>query len=164
VPGADHVRRLLHRHELAATRLRSAMAKQHGMSEIEGLAIAQIAQHGELSQARLSELLDLSAGGTAALLQRLEQEDRVVRRQAAEDRRVRLISLSPGMAAKWSAFHGPLVADIEAALREAGAAPALIAAFAEALARAGEARADHAIRRHRRAAEPAIPFTPAIWG
>ena len=92
---------------MAMTRLRVEMAKRLGMSEIEGLAVAYIRLHGELGQARLGELLDLSPGGTAALVQRLETENRVVRRPGQADRRMRLISLSPGMAALLTALARP---------------------------------------------------------
>ena len=154
---------LLQRHVMAATRVRAAMAKKLGMSEIEGLAITHIAQHGELEQARLSDFLDLSPGGTAALLQRLEQEDRIIRRAAVADRRVRLISLSPTMARRCTALDASFVDDLEDALaRHPGGVDELVGFF-EALALATEARADGTDRRPG-TSDPPTPFTPAIWG
>ena len=158
------VRRLLHRRELAAARHRAGMARKLGMSEIESAAVFHIAHHGELSQVRLSELLDLSSGGTAALVQRLEQDGHAVRRQAEDDRRVRLISLSPAMAAHVTAFYGPLIEEIDQLLIEAADAEPQVVRFLEALAEASELHANRAWSGGSDLQGPPPPLTPALWG
>jgi DNA-binding MarR family transcriptional regulator len=163
--SVELVRSLLHRREMAVARHRIAVARQLGMSDTEMAALAHLAQHGELTQSRLGELLDLSPGGTAALVQRMERDGRVVRREAPNDRRARLISIAPAMAERAARAYAPLVADLERLLRELGDDEPLITAFLTSLVEVSEANAERAWNGMRPELEPArAPAVPSLWG
>lgn len=159
------VRSLLHRRELAAARLRTAIARQLGVSDTEMAAIAHLAQHGELTQTRLGELLDLSTGGTAALVHRMEREGRVVRREDPSDKRARLVSIAPAMVERAARAYAPLVADLERLLRELGDKEPLITAFLTSLVEVSEANAERAWEGMRPELDAAkVPAVPSLWG
>jgi DNA-binding MarR family transcriptional regulator len=158
------LRSLLHRRDVAAARHRAAFARSLGLSDIEMAAVVHVAHHGELSQRELSDLLELSPGGTAALVQRLESEGHVVRRRGDDDRRQRLISLSPALAARSDAFYAPLVRELDelvgAVLAERPELVELLAAVTEA----GERHAERARLGERGTVQPPPRLTPALWG
>jgi DNA-binding MarR family transcriptional regulator len=158
------LRRLLHRREAATARHRAALARALGLSDVEMTAVFHVAHHVELSQRELSDLLELSPGGTAALVQRLEQEGHVVRRRGDDDRRLRLIRLSPALAARSAAFYAPLVRELDELVATAlEGRPELVELLA-AVAEASERHADRACERAPVASEPPPRLTPALWG
>lgn len=163
--SVEVVRLLLHRREMAVARFRTAIARQLRMSDTEMAAIGHLAQHGEVTQTRLGELLDLSSGGTAALVQRMERDGRVVRREDPSDKRVRLISIAPAMVERAARAYAPLVADLDRLLRELGDNEPLITAFLTSLAEVSEANAERAWNGMRPELEPArVPAAPSLWG
>jgi DNA-binding MarR family transcriptional regulator len=159
------VRSLLHRREMAVARHRTAIARRLGMNETEMVAIAHLAQHGELTQTRLGELLDLSSGGTAALVQRMERDGHLVRREDPRDKRVRLVSIAPATVERAGRAYAPLVADLERLLSELGDDEALVTRFLDALVALSEAHAEAVWSGGRAAAEPSRPpAVPSLWG
>jgi DNA-binding MarR family transcriptional regulator len=160
---SEQVRRLLHRWELAGARRRTALARELGVADTEMLALAHVDQHGELAQGLLATLLDLSSGGTAALVQRLEQAGHVERRGTDDDKRLRLVRLSTATAERMRARDSGLATAIDRLLRETGEEQA-IAMFLEGVAAVGEGE-----RRPRGDGPPAArpapaAVTPARWG
>jgi DNA-binding MarR family transcriptional regulator len=150
---------------MAAARLRTAVARQLGVSDTEMAAIAHLAQHGEVTQTQLGDLLDLSAGGTAALVHRMERDGGVVRREDPSDKRVRLISIAPAMVERASRAYAPLVADLERLLRDFGDDEPLITAFLTSLVEVSEANAERAWDGMRPEPEAAkVPAAPGLWG
>jgi DNA-binding MarR family transcriptional regulator len=159
------VRSLLHRRELAVARHRSAIARQLGMNETEMGALAHLAQHGELTQTRLGELLDLSSGGTAALVQRMERDGHLVRREDPSDRRVRLVSIAPATVERAAQAYAPLVADLKRLLQELGDDEAVVTRFLDALVRSSEAHAERAWNGTRAPERTVrVPAAPSLWG
>jgi DNA-binding MarR family transcriptional regulator len=161
------VRSLLHRREMAVTRHRTAIARQLGMNETEMVAVAHLAQHGELTQTRLGELLDLSSGGTAALVQRMEREGHIVRREDPNDKRVRLVSITPATIDRAARAYAPLVADLERLLEEFGDDEELVTRFLASLVEVSEANAERAwngIRPPARLAPSPLEAVPSLWG
>jgi DNA-binding MarR family transcriptional regulator len=162
--ASERIRRLLHRREVATARIRLALARRLGISEIESMAVFHISQRGELSQTQLGALLDLTSGGVAALVQRLEQEGHVMRSRAADDGRVRLVRLSPAMVDHVTTIYGPLVEELDRMVLALEGAEHVVAPFLEAVARASEAHADRMAARDPRDAEANPQLTPALWG
>jgi DNA-binding MarR family transcriptional regulator len=159
------VRSLLHRRELAVARHRSAIARQLGMNETEMTAVAHLAQHGELTQTRLGELLDLSSGGTAALVQRMERDGHLVRREDPSDKRVRLVSIAPATIERAARAYAPLVADLERLLEELGNDEVVVTRFLESLVRSSEAHAERAWNGARPPERTVrVPAAPSLWG
>ena len=160
------VRSLLHRREMAVTRHRTAIARQLGMNETEMAAIAHLAQHGELTQTRLGELLDLSSGGTAALVQRMEREGHIVRREDPNDKRVRLVSITPATIDRAAQAYAPLVADLERLLEGLGDDGAVITLFLDSLVDVTERNADLAWNGTRPPPiqDSRLDVVPSLWG
>jgi DNA-binding MarR family transcriptional regulator len=149
---------------MAVARHRAAMARKLGLSDSEVLAVAHLAQHGELSQTRLAGLLDLSSGGTAALVQRLERDGHVTRRGTDDDKRLRLVRLTPGTVRRAAEFYGPLVADIDALLERSSDDEDAITRFLDALASITEQHADRVWRGATADETVVASLTPGLWG
>jgi DNA-binding MarR family transcriptional regulator len=162
------VRSLLHRREMAVARHRTAVARQLGMNETEMAAVAHLAQHGELTQTRLGELLDLSSGGTAALVQRMERDGHLLRREDPTDSRARLVRIAPGTVDRAARAYAPLVADVERLLQELGEDEAVVTGFLNALVEFSELHAEQAwngMRPPPRLEEPSrLEAIPSLWG
>ncbi len=92
---AAHVRRALSELELAAVRYRGRVRRQLNVNDEELSALLYLAHHGGLPQRRLGELTTLSRSGAGAMIQRLEQDGFVERHTDPDDRRLRLVELSP---------------------------------------------------------------------
>jgi DNA-binding MarR family transcriptional regulator len=162
-PGRDALERvmdLLNRRDLAAVRRRAALAKRLRTGDTEILAMSLLRVHGELPQTRFAELLDLSPGGTAALVQRLESAGHATRRVTHDDRRVRLVRLTDATRVKLDALDSARAAKVEALLGHAGAE---IVAFLAGLAACEEREADQL---EPPPEPPPLPadFSPARWG
>jgi DNA-binding MarR family transcriptional regulator len=159
------IRKLLNRRDLASARHRSAISKQLGLSESEMLAVAHLAQHGQLSPSALGELVDLSSGGVTALVQRLESAGHLVRRRHPTDGRSVLVELSPQFLERAERAFDPLVSDLDAASGELSPDERIVVrrfldravALSEAHARAARAATG---ARTPAAAAP----SPGLWG
>jgi DNA-binding MarR family transcriptional regulator len=161
------VRSLLHRREMAVARHRAAVARMLAMSDTEMAAIGHLAQHGELTQTRLGELLDLSSGGTAALVQRMERDGHVVRREDPNDKRVRRVSIAPATVERAADAYAPLVADLERLLQGLGDDEELVTRFLDSLVEVSEANADRAwngMRPPPRVEPSRLEAVPSLWG
>jgi DNA-binding MarR family transcriptional regulator len=160
------VRSLLHRREMAVARHRTAVARQLGMNETEMVAVAHLAQHGELTQTRLGELLDLSSGGTAALVQRMERDGHIVRREDPTDKRVRLVSITPSTVDRAARAYAPLVADLERLLAELGDDGTLVTRFLDSLVELSEDHAERAWNGTRPllVKSSRLDAVPSLWG
>jgi MarR family transcriptional regulator, organic hydroperoxide resistance regulator len=152
---------------MAVARHRAAVARRLGISETEMVAVGHLAQHGELTQTRLGELLDLSSGGTAALVQRMEREGHLLRREDPGDKRVRLIRISPETIERAASAYAPLVADLERLLEELGDNEALVTRFLSSLVEVSETHADHAwdgVRAPPLPHHSRLEAIPSLWG
>lgn len=165
-PTAELIRQLLNRRELAALRLRAVTARRLGLGETEMLAVAYLAQYGELTPARLATYLDLSSGGVSALVRRMERDGHVERVPHPHDGRSSLVRLSDELAERAARAYEPLVRELDRLAAELG--PADRAAVARFLAGALDAGERHAERTQRelrpRAGAPAPRRLPALWG
>lgn len=159
------IRQLLNRRELAAARHRSAMSRQLGLSETEMLAVAHLAQHGQLSPSELGELLDLSSGGVSALVQRLSEAGHVVRRAHPTDGRRNLVRLAPGLVERATRAFEPIVSDLDRLSTDFGEDEQRL--LQRWLERVVELSEDHAERARAnllgRSPEASAPV-PGLWG
>jgi DNA-binding MarR family transcriptional regulator len=159
------IRQLLNRRELASARHRAAISRQLGLSETGMLAVAHLAQHGQLSPSTLGELLGVSSGGITALVQRLEAGGHLVRRPHPTDGRSVLLELSPELLERAERAFGPLVSDLDEASRELDEEERMIVrrflgrVVALSEAHAQRARESAAARTHAAAAP-----SPGLWG
>jgi DNA-binding MarR family transcriptional regulator len=151
---------------MAVARHRSAVGRQLGLGETEMATIAHLAQHGELTQTRLGELLDLSSGGTAALVQRMERAGHVVRREDPRDKRVRLVSIAPTTVDRAAQAYAPLVADLERVLEGLGDDGATVTLFLDSLVDVTERHADLAWNGTRPSPDQPsrLDAVPSLWG
>ncbi len=159
------IRAALHRKALADARQRSALARRLGLTESEVLAVQHLARAGELTPGQLGGLLQLSSGGTAGLLQRLQRAGHISRHAHPHDRRSAVIRLTPAIAAWASEAWAPFVAEVDAL---AAALPAgeqeTVRAFLEGTADAAERHADRLVRDADASAHDALAVPlPALW-
>jgi DNA-binding MarR family transcriptional regulator len=118
---ASAMRRLLYRRDVALARHRATLARKLGVTDIEMLALVHLAEQGELAPSALAKLLDLSSGGTTALVQRLERYGHATRKPHPTDRRSTLIYLSPETAERLEETASPhfrALASVAAAFTE----------------------------------------------
>jgi DNA-binding MarR family transcriptional regulator len=160
---SQRIRQLLHRRDMAAGLHRAAVARRMRLSDTEMLVVSHLAQHGELGQVQLASLLELSSGGTAALLQRMERTGHVVRRGSDHDRRQRFVRLSPATLERLAEHYAPLVADVDTILAESPEAAAVIVDTLDRIAAATETHAER-LRRRAAAETGGTDLTPALWG
>ena len=73
------IRAALLRKALADAAQRAALARRLGLTENEVLAVQHLARAGELTPGQLSARLQLSSGGTAGLIQRMQRAGHVTR-------------------------------------------------------------------------------------
>jgi DNA-binding MarR family transcriptional regulator len=143
-PSAVAIRGLLNRKDLAAARHRAALADVLGVTETELIAIAHLAQHGELTPTGLGRLLALSSAGATAVVQRLERTGFVERAPHPSDGRSAVLRLSAEGAARAEAAMAPLVEDLDriAAALEPASRRA-VGAFLREVAEVSERHAAH---------------------
>jgi DNA-binding MarR family transcriptional regulator len=168
VDSADappRIRAALHRKALADARQRAALARRLGLTESEVLAVQHLARAGELTPGRLGALLQLSSGGTTALIHRLQRAGHVSRHAHPHDRRSAVVRLTPAIAASATDAWAPFVAEIDA-LVEAMAEDEreLVRRFLDGAAEAAERHADRLVRDADASAHDslAVPL-PALW-
>jgi DNA-binding MarR family transcriptional regulator len=95
--AALSIRAALHRKALADTRHRAALAGQLRSSEKEVLAVQHLARAGELTPGQLRTCLQLSSGGTTALLHRLLRAGHITREPHPRDGRSSILRLTEAM-------------------------------------------------------------------
>jgi DNA-binding MarR family transcriptional regulator len=159
------IRQLLNRRELASARHRAAISRQLGLSETGMLAVAHLAQHGQLSPSTLAELLGVSSGGITALVQRLEAGGHLVRRPHPTDGRSVLLALSPELLQRAERAFGPLVRDLDEASRELGEGERIIVRrFLDRVVALSEAHAQRARETAAARTHAAAAPSPGLWG
>ena len=129
------------------------------------LALQHLAWAGTLTPSQLARHLQLTSGGTTALIQRLARLDYVTREAHPEDRRSSLVRLSPAGERRAAELYAPLVRDLDAATAELGDAErAVVMAFLARVAAIGEAHAEELIRsaERERPHVPSVPV-PGLW-
>ncbi|HEX8103685.1 MAG TPA: MarR family transcriptional regulator [Solirubrobacteraceae bacterium] len=158
------LRRLLNRRELAAARHRSALSRQLGLTESEMLAVAHLAQRGQLSPSELGGLLGLSSGGISALVARLQEAGHVVREAHPTDGRSNLVRLAPALVRRAGAAFAPLVTDLDQLSADLDEAErAVVRRYLERVVSLSEAHAERVREAEAHDAEAASPV-PALWG
>jgi DNA-binding MarR family transcriptional regulator len=159
------VRAALYRKGLADARQRASLARRLGLTHSEVLAVQHLARAGELTPGQLGGLLQLSSGGTTALIQRLERAGHVSRHANTRDRRSAVVRLTPAMA-DWAAdAWAPYVAEIDALAAELSDADRnVVRRFLDGAADAAERHADRLARDANAAAHDALAVPlPALW-
>lgn len=161
----ETIRKLLNRRDLASALHRSAISRQLGLSESEMLAVAHLAQQGQLSPSALGQLLDLSSGGVTALVQRLESAGHLVRRRHPTDGRSVLVQLSPQLLERAERAFGPLVSDLDDASRELSEDERMVVRrFLDRAVELSEAHARRAREATAGRAPAAAAPSPGLWG
>ena len=159
------LRASLARKSLADSRQRAAAAALLGVTENDVLALQHLAWAGTLTPSRLGRRLQLTSGGTTALIQRLVRRGYVTREAHPEDRRSSLVRLSPTGERRAAELYAPLVQDLDAATAELGDADrSVVMAFLERVAALGEAHAEALVRsvERERPQVPSVPV-PGLW-
>lgn len=141
------------------------MSRQLGLSESEMLAVAHLAQRGELSPSEIATLLDLSSGGVSALVQRLEDAGHVTREAHPTDGRRNLVRLAPALVERATRAFAPLVEDLDRLFTELREDELrLLQRWLERVVALSEEHADRArAQLVASAAETAAPV-PSLWG
>jgi DNA-binding MarR family transcriptional regulator len=168
---ADHpglptlIRAALHRKALADARQRAALARRLGLTDSEVLAVQHLARAGELTPGQLGALLQLSSGGTTALIHRLQRAGHVSRHAHPRDGRSAVVRLTPAIATWATEVWAPFVADIDAlALRLSEGEQEIVRRFLEGAADAAERHADRLVRDADASAHDALAVPlPALW-
>ena len=159
------IRGALHRKALADARQRAALARRLGLTESEVLAIQHLARAGELTPGQLGGLLQLSSGGTAGLLQRLQRAGHVSRHAHPHDRRSVVVRLTPAIADWATDAWAPFVAEIDSLVE--ALAPEdrdVVRRFLDAAAQAAERHADRLVHDADASAHDALAVSlPALW-
>jgi DNA-binding MarR family transcriptional regulator len=166
--GADPmtlIRAALHRKALADARQRAALARRLGLTDSEVLAVQHLARAGELTPGQLGALLQLSSGGTTALIQRLERGGHVSRHANPHDKRSAVVRLTPAIAARAADAWAPFVSEIDAlAARLSEPEREVVRRFVEGTADAAERHADRLARDADASAHNALAVPlPALW-
>jgi DNA-binding MarR family transcriptional regulator len=147
-PDDEKLQAALDRLQLSAHRLQCAVASSLGMTEMEVVTLRHIATDGSASPGRIAELLNLSPGGAAALIQRLQRRGYLAARPDPTDPHSVLLTLSKPARADVSACHSEFDTAWLALVRMYSAEQRdMIRGF---LNRAAEA-AEHAAEAHERA-------------
>jgi DNA-binding MarR family transcriptional regulator len=155
------VRGALARNELAATRLRIALARLLDLAEHDVLAVQHLARAGELTPTQLGRLLDLTSGGATALVQRLERRGFVSRTPHPADRRSTCLRLTAEIEELHAAALAPVVDDIAGVVTRLGERDAaVIDRFLVQVAATVERHADELARRAERNDAAAWPAPP----
>jgi len=161
----ESLRAQLARKSLADSRLRAAAAAVLGLTETDVLAIQHLAWAGTLTPSRLSELLQLTSGGTTALIQRLARQGFISRAPHPEDRRSSLVRLSPEGERRAAELYAPLVSALDSAA--SSLAPderVVVSRFLAGVASIAEAQAAELVKiaEQQRPQVPRVPV-PGLW-
>ena len=159
------IRAALLRKALADARQRAALARQLGLAHNEVLALQHLARAGELTPGQLAALLQLSSGGTAALLQRLQHAGHISRHTNPRDRRSAVLRLTSTARSQADDAWAPLVDEIDAlALRLSQREAEPVTRFLQHVADTAERHADRLARDADTSAHEALAYAlPALW-
>jgi DNA-binding MarR family transcriptional regulator len=91
---SDDAGYLLSRSGGAAVRAFNAALEQHGLRTRQYAVLAYIGEHGDSSQRRIAEALDLDPSTVVALVDDLEHAGYAERKQDPTDRRTRLVGVT----------------------------------------------------------------------
>jgi DNA-binding MarR family transcriptional regulator len=153
------------RKALASASQRTILGQLLGLADSDVLAVQHLSRSARLTPGQLGGLLQLTSGGTTALIQRLERHGYVRREPHPTDRRSSLLSLAPEIAARAAESLSPLVDEMD---RLASALSAeertIVGEFLAAVADAGERHADTLLRHAREGAgHDHGVATPELW-
>jgi DNA-binding MarR family transcriptional regulator len=159
------IRAALHRKALADARQRAALARRLGLTDSEVLAVQHIARSGELTPGQLGALLQLSSGGTTAVIHRLQRAGHVSRHAHPRDRRSAVVRLTPAIATWATEVWAPFVDDLDdLALRLSEGEQEIVRRFLEGAADAAERHADRLVRDADASAYDALAVpVPGLW-
>ncbi len=148
----------------ASTRRRNRMARVLRMTETDVAAIEQLAAMGEVSPARLADLLDLTSGGVAIMLKRLERDGHVARRPHPIDRRRVLVGLSSTTAARFGALVAALSTELDAQLARSSPIPqASVLRLLDDVTHVLEAQAERLDEEASFSEKPPVATVPSLW-
>jgi len=108
------IRAALNRKALADARQRAALAGRLGFTENEVLAVQHLARAGELTPGQVGAQLQLSSGGTTAVLHRLQRAGHITSDVHPRDGRSAVVRLTPSMQESATESWAPLVAELDA--------------------------------------------------
>lgn len=111
----DEIAMLLYRLELAGSRHRAARAELMRVDEREVAALEHLACTDALTPTDLGHRLGLSSGGVSVLLDRLAQAGHVERTAHPDDKRKRILRLTPAGAEWLRVYLEPVTAPLERA-------------------------------------------------
>lgn len=159
------IRAALLRKALADARQRAALARRLGLAHNEVLALQYLARAGELTPGQLTALLQLSSGGTAALLQRLQHAGYISRRTSPCDRRSAVLRLTSTARSQGADAWAPIVDEIDAlALHLSECEAEIVTRFLQCVADAAERHADRLAHDADTSAHEALAVPPpALW-
>lgn len=160
------LRQLLNRRDLAATRHRAGVSRALGLSHTEMLAIAYLAQHGQLMPATLGSWLGISSGAVTALAQRMEAGGHIVREPHPTDGRSILLKLAPTLVERAQSVYSPLIRQLDRLIDDLSERERLtLLGFLERTVDATEREADRLRERIGRRRDAPLPATaPGLWG
>jgi DNA-binding MarR family transcriptional regulator len=159
------IRAALLRKALADAAQRAALARRLGLTDNEVLAVQHLARAGELTPGQLSARLQLSSGGTTALIHRMQRAGHVTRHGHPHDRRSAVLRLTPEIQ-RWAAdAWAPLVAEIDTLIRELSVPEAqVVQQFLESVADAAERHANRLAADADATAHDGLAVAlPALW-
>jgi DNA-binding MarR family transcriptional regulator len=159
------IRAALNRKALADARQRAALARRLGLTESEVLAVQHLARAGGLTPGQLSAQPQLSSGGTAAVIHRLERAGRIARNAHPRDRRSTIVRLASAIEESATEAWAPLVAELDDLVHELSSTDC--SAIERFLERVADAAEQHAYRLARdadaRAHDALAVPVPALW-
>jgi DNA-binding MarR family transcriptional regulator len=164
-PISQSIRAALNRKALADVRHRAALARLLGLADSDVLAILYLARAGQLTPGRLGDLLRLTTGGTAALVQRLERAGHVTRAPHPRDGRSIVLRLTEEAERQAGEAFAPLVRQLEGLIGELEPRDQrTVEQFLARAAGATEAQADALVKRVEAdaAGTHAVP-APGLW-
>jgi DNA-binding MarR family transcriptional regulator len=109
----EGLRHLFHLKTLAGERHRAALARTLKLSDTEAAALAHLASRGQLTPGELGALLNLTSGGTTALIHRLERGGHLARHPHPDDRRSILLTATEAIVASAEELYAPLIAEMD---------------------------------------------------
>jgi DNA-binding MarR family transcriptional regulator len=159
------VRAALNRKALADARQRAALARRLGLTENEVLAVQHLARAGELTPGQLGAQLQLSSGGTTAVVHRLQRAGHISRDAHPLDGRSALLRLTPTMEESATEAWAPLVAELEKLAQDLSVSEReTVTRFLDRVADAAEQHADRLARDADARAQDALAVPlPALW-
>jgi DNA-binding MarR family transcriptional regulator len=164
-PISQSIRAALNRKALADVRHRAALARLLGLADTDVLAILHLARAGQLTPGQLGDLLRLTTGGTAALVQRLERAGHVTRAPHARDGRSIVLRLTEEAEREAGEAFAPLVRQLDGLIGELEPhEQGTVERFLARVAAATETQADALVKlvEEEAAGAHAVP-APGLW-